>query len=231
MTHIQKMAPGPPETMVSLRQKDRASSFAQWGAAGNADGTDGVPEPVAHFTELEKARAGAHPEAGAEQQRQTKGPPYHTVDGVVHLCDHLDHSLFSPYTQNKSGQNPPKALPAKFGALSFSAAGARRIPGCAPLRKDDGSVLLPERYSRLSLRPYTFGTRRSKTRASPECTDPACRTRLFQFFRRTVVRDRKTIPYFVLLCKTSCTVYAVFSSVMSTDEFCFCITFEGNKRF
>ena len=193
------------------------------------DRTDGVPEPVAHFTELEKARAGAHPEAGAEQQRQTKGPPHHTVDGVVHLCDHLDHSLFSPYTQNKSGQNPPKALPAKFGALSFSAAGARRIPGCAPLRKDDGSVLLPERYSRLSLRPYTFGTRRSETRASPECTDTACRTRLFQFFRRTAVRDRKTIPYSVLVRKTFYISYAAFSSVMQTDEFYFGVTFQGRS--
>ena len=98
--------------------------------------------------ELEKAGADAEPQAGAEQQCQTKRPPHHAIDGIVHLRDHLDHSLFSPYTQNKNGQNPPKALSAKFGTLSFSAAGARRIPGCAPLRKDDGSVLLPERYSR-----------------------------------------------------------------------------------
>lgn len=33
--------------------------------------------------------------------------------------------------------------------LGSRAVGVRRIPGCAPLRKDDGSVLLPERYSRL----------------------------------------------------------------------------------
>ena len=68
-------------------------------------------------------------------------------------------------------------------------------------------------------------------RASPECTDTACRARLFQFFRRTVVRDRKTIPYSVLVRKTFYISYAAFSSVMQTDEFCFCITFEGNKRF
>ena len=51
------------------------------------------------------------------------------------------------------------------------------------------------------------------------------RARLFQFFRRTVVRDRKTIPYSVLVRKTFCISYAAFSSVMPTDEFCFGITF------
>ena len=52
------------------------------------DGSDGVPEPVAHFAELEKARAGAHPEAGAEQQCQTKRPPHHQAEdnaGAGHL--------------------------------------------------------------------------------------------------------------------------------------------------
>ena len=87
-------------------------------------------EPVAHLAELEKARAGAHPEAGAEQQRQPERPPHHAVDGVVHLCDDLDHTLVSPCTQKaKSGQNPPKALPAKFKCSHFSAAGVRRLPG------------------------------------------------------------------------------------------------------
>ena len=62
-------------------------------------------------------------------------------------------------------------------------------------------------------------------RASPECTVFSRRARLFQFFRRTVVRDRKTIPYSVLVCKTFCISYATFSSVMPTDEFCFGITF------
>jgi hypothetical protein len=62
-------------------------------------------------------------------------------------------------------------------------------------------------------------------RASPECTVFPRRARLFQFFRRTVVRDRKTIPYSVLVCKTFCISYAAFSSVMQTDEFCFGITF------
>ena len=61
-------------------------------------------------------------------------------------------------------------------------------------------------------------------RASPECTVFPRRARLFQFFRRTVVRDRKTIPYSVLVRKTFCISYAAFSSVMPTDEFCFCIT-------
>ena len=62
-------------------------------------------------------------------------------------------------------------------------------------------------------------------RASPECTVFPRRARLFQFFRRTVVRDRKTIPYSVLVRKTFCISYAAFSSVMPTDEFCFGITF------
>gem|GEM_PF-6433704 len=62
-------------------------------------------------------------------------------------------------------------------------------------------------------------------RASPECTVFPRRARLFQFFWRTVVRDRKTIPYSVLVRKTFCISYAAFSSVMPTDEFCFGITF------
>ena len=62
-------------------------------------------------------------------------------------------------------------------------------------------------------------------RASPEGTVLLRRARLFQFFRRTAVRDRKTIPYSVLVHKTFCISYAAFSSVMPTDEFCFGITF------
>ena len=83
--------------------------------------------------ELEKAGADAEPQAGAEQQCQPEGPPHHAVDGVVHLRDDLDHNSLSPYTQKQNGQSPPKALPAKSGALSFlSAAGCAVFPAARP---------------------------------------------------------------------------------------------------
>jgi len=140
-------------------------------------------EPVVHLAELEKARAGAHPEAGAEQQRQPERPPHHAVDGVVHLCDDLDHTLVSPCTQkSKKRAEPAKGSARKIQALSFFRSRgtpfARPHPLCA---KDDGSVLLPERYSRLSLRPYTFGTRSCGLLQSARAHS---RARLFRFFYR-----------------------------------------------
>ena len=72
------------------------------------DGADGVPEPVAHPPELEKTGADAEPEAGAEQQRQTKGPPHHTVDHVVDPRDDVYH------------RNPPPNIPNKMRAEPLS---------------------------------------------------------------------------------------------------------------
>ena len=112
------------------------------------DRADGVPEPVAHFAELEKARAGTHPEAGAEQQCQTKRPPHHAIDGIVHLRDHLDHSLFPPIHKTKADRTHQRLCPQNSERSHFPQPGCAAFPGCAPLRKDDGSVLLPERYSR-----------------------------------------------------------------------------------
>ena len=187
------------------------------------DRADGVPEPVAHFAELEKARAGAHPEAGAEQQCQTKRPPHHAIDGIVHLRDHLDHSLFPLYTKQKRTE-PTKGSARKIrSALIFRSRGAPHFPAAPHCAK---TMALSFCLRDTAAFPAALHLRHPLyKRASPECTVFLRRARLFQFFRRTVVRDRKTIPYSVLVRKTFCISYAAFSSVMPTDEFCFGITF------
>ena len=82
--------------------------------------------------------------------------------------------------------------------MNGRAAGVRRIPGCAPLRKDDGSVLLPERYSRFPCgltpsAPAAAGFSRVQGNASPH---------VFSVLSLcTAVHDRKTIPYFAPMCK------------------------------
>ena len=61
--------------------------------------------------------------------------------------------------KTKKQTEPTKGSVCKIQAHSFSAAGHTAFPAVPLCVSDDGSVLLPERYSRLSLRPYTFGTR------------------------------------------------------------------------
>ena len=187
------------------------------------DRADGVPEPVAHFAELEKARAGAHPEAGAEQQCQTKRPPHHAIDGIVHLRDHLDHSLFPPIHKTKADRTHQRLCPQNSERSHFPQPGCAAFPAAPHCAK---TMALSFCLRDTAAFPAALHLRHPLyKRASPECTVFPRRARLFQFFRRTVVRDRKTIPYSVLVRKTFCISYAAFSSVMPTDEFCFGITF------
>ena len=121
---------------------------------------------------------------------------------------------------------PTKGLcPAKISERShFPQPGCAAFPAAPHCAKTMALSLLPERYSRFpcGLTPSAPTLQAGFSRVhglSPPCTS------FFQFFWRTVVRDRKTIPYSVLVRKTFCISYAAFSSIMPTDEFCFGITF------
>ena len=98
------------------------------------DGSDSVPEPVAHFAELEKSGAHRHDQAGAEQQRQTRRAPDHSVHCIVDLRDPFQHGKFPPLTQNKKADRTHQRLCLQNSGAFIFRCRARRIPGGALVR-------------------------------------------------------------------------------------------------
>ena len=98
------------------------------------DRADGVPEPVAHFAELEKSGAHRHDQAGAEQQRQTRRAPDHSVNCIVDLRDPFQHGKFPPLTQNKKADRTHQRLCLQNSGAFIFRCRARCIPGGALVR-------------------------------------------------------------------------------------------------
>ena len=87
------------------------------------------------------------------------GPQTTPLTALLICVIHSSMVNFPLLHKTKKQTEPTKGSVCKIQAHSFSAAGHAAFPAVPLCVSDDGSVLLPERYSRLSLRPYTFGTR------------------------------------------------------------------------
>ena len=87
------------------------------------------------------------------------GPQTTPFTALLICVIHSSMVNFPLLHKTKKQTEPTKGSVCKIQAHSFSAAGHAAFPAVPLCVPDDGSVLLPERYSRLSLRPYTFGTR------------------------------------------------------------------------
>ena len=87
------------------------------------------------------------------------GPQTTPLTALLICVIHSSMVNFPLLHKTKKQTGPTKGSVCKIQAHSFSAAGHAAFPAVPLCVSDDGSVLLPERYSRLSLRPYTFGTR------------------------------------------------------------------------
>ena len=87
------------------------------------------------------------------------GPQTTPLTALLICVIHSSMVDFPLLHKTKKQTEPTKGSVCKIQAHSFSAAGHAAFPAVPLCVSDDGSVLLPERYSRLSLRPYTFGTR------------------------------------------------------------------------
>ena len=161
--------------------------------------SDGVPEPVAHFAELEKSGAHRHDQAGAEQQRQTRRAPDHSVNCIVDLRDPFQHGKFPPLTQNKKADRTHQRLCLqKFRRIHFPLPGtphSRRSP-CAYQTMALSFCLRDTAAFPCGLTPSApaaAGFSRVQGNASPH---------VFSVLSLcTAVHDRKTILYFAPMCK------------------------------
>ena len=135
--------------------------------------------------------------------------PHTTPLMALFTCVIISTILSFPLYTKQKRTEPAKGSARKIrSALIFRSRGAPHFPAAPHCAKTTAlSFCLRDTAAfpaALHLRHPLY------KRASPECTVFPRRARLFQFFRRTVVRDRKTIPYSVLVRKTFCISYAVF---------------------
>ena len=126
------------------------------------------------------------------------GPQTTPLTALLICVIHSSMVDFPLLHKTKKQTEPTKGSVCKIQAHSFSAAGHAAFPAVPLCVSDDGSVLLPERYSRFPCgltpsAPAATGFSRVQGNASPH---------VFPVLSLcTAVHDRKTIPYFAPMCK------------------------------